>query len=97
VKYLPTPALFTPAIWCYVTIMQSSLEWTIIPYDTSFLAVNLAANVQREHQERGRHMRVGRTNLQFIQPISSRISDTVQDRIKLLHCVSKKACDAIYL
>jgi len=52
-------AKMTPA-----TIMRYSLIFQ--PHESSFLRVNFSAKFQREHRERGRQMRGGRKNRQFL-------------------------------
>jgi len=45
--------------------------------------VNCSAKFQREHRERGAELERGRKKIRNYQPISRRISETVQDMTKV--------------
>ena len=48
----------------------------------SFQTVNITVKFERKDRERGRRIREGYEKIRNFQPISRRISETVQDRTK---------------
>ena len=105
-RYMLSPA--RPSVCLSVTRVDQSKTGEVninascnfhhtVAHDSSFLVINFTAKFQREHLGAGMPIKRGVGKLRNFQPISRRISETVQDRTKVtINNIYKKTANNLF-